>query len=191
MRRREFITLLDGAAGWPLAAGAQQLARPVIGLLGSTSLDWYVARLRAFPRRSGRDWLCKGGNVTIEYRWAENRNDRLLPLAAELVRRQVALIATLGNTASTLAAKAATSTTPMVFRIAADSVEVGLVASLARPGGNLTGITTLGVELGPARIAARSGPRRDRRWSTRQPDQPGSCRDPIPSPTGNGPARCG
>jgi putative ABC transport system substrate-binding protein len=126
---------------------------PVIGLLGSESLDWYAARLRAFGEGLGETGYVEGRNVTIDYRWAEGRNDRLPALATELVQQHVALIATLGNTASTLAAKAATSTIPIVFRIAADPVEVGLVASLARPGGNLTGVTTLGVEVGPKQLA--------------------------------------
>jgi putative ABC transport system substrate-binding protein len=153
MRRREFITLLGGAAGWPIAARAQQPAMPVIGLLGSESPEWYTDRLRAFREGLGETGYVEGRNVTIDYRWAQGRNDRLPPLATELVQQQVALIATLGNTASTLAAKAATSTIPIVFRIASDPVEVGLVASLARPGGNLTGVTTLGVEVGPKQLA--------------------------------------
>ena len=153
MRRRDFIILLGSAAAWPVTARGQQPVMPVIGLLGSESPDWYTDRLRAFREGLGETGYFDGRNVTIEYRWAEGRNDRLPLLAAELVQQQVALIATLGNTASTLAAKAATSTIPIVFRIAADPVEVGLVASLSRPGGNLTGVTTLGVEVGPKQLA--------------------------------------
>jgi putative ABC transport system substrate-binding protein len=155
LKRRAFMTLLGGmmaASASPRAARAQQSATPVIGLLGSETPDWYADRLRAFREGLGETGHVEGQNVIIDYRWAEGRNDRLPLLAAELVRRRVAVIATLGNTASTLAAKAATATIPIVFRIASNPVEVGLVASLARPGGNLTGVTTLGVEVGPKQM---------------------------------------
>jgi putative ABC transport system substrate-binding protein len=152
LKRREVITLLGGAAAWPVAARAQQPAMPVIGLLGSETPEWYADRLHAFREGLAETGHVEGRNVMIDYRWAEGRNDRLPPLAAEFVRQRVAVIATLGNTASTLAAKAATATIPIVFRIASDPVEVGLVASLARPGGNLTGVTTLGVEVGPKQL---------------------------------------
>jgi ABC-type uncharacterized transport system substrate-binding protein len=152
MRRREFVSLFGGAAAWPLAARAQQPAMPVIGLLASASPDFYADRLRAFReglRETGYD---ESRNVRIEYRWSGSRNDQLPALAADLVGQQVAVIVTLGNTASTLAAKAATASIPIVFRIAADPVEAGLVASLAHPGGNLIGVTTLGVEAGPKQL---------------------------------------
>ena len=151
MKRRALITLLGGAAAWPIAARAQQTL-PVIGLLGSETADWYADRLSAFREGLGETGHIEGRSVMIDYRWAEGHNDRLPPLAAELVRQQVTVIATLGNTASALAAKAATATIPIVFRIAADPEAVGLVASLARPGGNLTGVTTLGVEVGPKQL---------------------------------------
>ena len=155
--RRELIAALGSAVAWPLAARAQQPKVPVVGFLHPGSAEpnasLYADRLRAFREGLGETGHIEGRNVTIDYRWAEGRNDRLPPLAAKLVQQQVALIATLGNTASALAAKAATSTIPIVFRIAADPVEVGLVASLSRPGGNLTGVTTLGVELGPKQLA--------------------------------------
>jgi putative ABC transport system substrate-binding protein len=156
MNRRGFITVVGGAAvassaSWPFGAQAQS-AMPVIGLLGSESAHEWTDRLRAFRQGLGETGYVEGRNVAIEYRWAEGRNDRLPALAAELTRRPVNLIAVLGNTASALAAKAATTTIPIVFRIASNPVEIGLVPSLSRPGGNLTGVTTMGVEVGAKQL---------------------------------------
>jgi putative tryptophan/tyrosine transport system substrate-binding protein len=149
MKRREFIKLLGGTVTWPLAAGAQQPV-PVIGFLNTRAPEQDAHLLAAFRQGLRETGYVEGRNVTIEYRWAEGHNNRLPALAADLVRRQVTVIA--ANSQATVAAKAATSTIPIVFITGADPVQVGFISSLNRPGGNLTGVTSLDTELGRKRL---------------------------------------
>jgi putative tryptophan/tyrosine transport system substrate-binding protein len=154
MRRREFITLLGGAAAaWPLATRAQQPSMPTVGVLSAEWPNEVTAdRLRAFREGLNDTGYTEGRNVIIEYRWAEGRNDRLPALAAELVRLPVNVIVCAGSTPATIAAKTASTTVPIVFYGGSDPVSMGLVASLSRPGGNVTGVTTLNQELAPKRL---------------------------------------
>src|SRR3974390_2802595 len=152
IRRRELIFTLGGtAAVWPLFVHAQQ-ALPVIGFLHGASPGPYAGFLPAFHQGLKEAGYTEGGNVAVEYRWAEDRYDRLPALAADLVDRHVTVIPAVGSTPAALAAKAATTTIPIVFAVAVDPVAIGLVASLARPGGNLTGVASLTGEVGPKRL---------------------------------------
>jgi putative ABC transport system substrate-binding protein len=157
MKRREFIVALGGAAaGWPLAVHAQQSVTPVIGFLHSASAAAYVQQLAAFHRGLKEGGFVEGQNVAIEYRWAENHAERLPALAADLVRHRVSVIVAVGGTHSTMAAKNATTTIPIVFATGGDPVKLGMVPSLARPGGNMTGVSFFASELTPKALGLLS-----------------------------------
>jgi len=161
MRRRDFFPLLGGAmvgsTAGPLFARAQLPTRPVIGFLHLTSIETNRENLALFRRGLEETGYVEGQNVVIDYRWAQGRNDRLSPLVDELVRRQVSVIVVLESTNGALAAKAATQTIPIVFLIGTDPVEIGLVTSLNHPGGNITGISTLNVDLAAKRLELLHG----------------------------------
>jgi putative ABC transport system substrate-binding protein len=171
MRRREFIAGLGGAAAWPVVARGQQ-PMPIVGFLNAASPDLFAHVVRAFHRGLNGTGFVEGRNVAIDYRWAEGQYDRLPMLAAELVRRQVSVIATGSSVAAALAAKAATTTIPIVFLTGTNPVELGLVPSLCHPGGNITGVTTLNTDIAPkpVRGTARAAPCVEHHGRARQPE---------------------
>jgi ABC-type uncharacterized transport system substrate-binding protein len=153
VRRRDFIKVIAAsAAAWPIASRAQQQMMPVIGLLQASTPSAYASSVAAFRKALANEGFIEGRNVAIEYRWAEDRYSQLSALAEDLVARRVSVIATPGSTPATLAAKGATRTIPIVFFVGGDPVDLGLISSLARPGGNLTGVTNLSAEVGPKRL---------------------------------------
>jgi putative tryptophan/tyrosine transport system substrate-binding protein len=153
MQRREFVSLLSGVAvAWPLGARAQQSALPVVGVLSASSAELSTHSVRAFRQGLSETGHIEGRNIVMEYRWANGQNDQLPALAADLVRSQVTVIVTLGSTPAAVAAKASTTTIPIVFQVGSDPVAAGLVTSLVRPGGNATGVTNLNTELEPKRL---------------------------------------